>query len=252
MKNNKIGILDSGLGGLSILKELLKTLPNEDYLFYEDSINNPYGEKCDEEILEIVSKIVDYLLEKECKIIVLACNTATTSCLEKLREIYPNTIFVGTVPALKVSFDHNFKNTLLLATPYTIKSTRVEELINDFKHSNQNVYLESGRNLAHLIELGDTKEIEKLLRDILTPYKNKIDSIVLGCTHYPLVKENFKEILPNCEIIDGSLGVSCEVKHQLIINNLVNDNIKNGSVIIENSKSEDLIDRSYEILSNIC
>ena len=67
-----------------------------------------------------------------------------------------------------------------------------------------------------------------------------------------MVKENFKELLPNCEIIDGSLGVSCEVKHQLIINNLVNDNIKNGSVIIENSKSEDLIDRSYEILSNIC
>ena len=82
MNNNRIGILDSGLGGLSVLKELLKILPNEDYLFYEDSINNPYGEKCDKEIFEIVSKIVDYLLEKGCKIIVLACNTATTSCLK--------------------------------------------------------------------------------------------------------------------------------------------------------------------------
>lgn len=252
MNNNKIGILDSGLGGLSVLKELLKILPNEDYLFYEDNINNPYGEKCDKEIFEIVSKIVDYLLEKGCKIIVLACNTATTSCLKKLREIYPNTIFVGTVPALKVSFDQNFKNTLLLATPYTIKSTRVEELINDFKHSNQNIYLESGKNLAHLIELGDTKGIEELLKEILTPYKNKIDSIVLGCTHYPLVKESFKKILPNCEILDGALGVSWEVKHQLIINNLLSDSAKNGNVIIENSKSEDLVDRSYEILSNIC
>lgn len=252
MNNKKIGILDSGLGGLSVLKELLKILPNEDYLFYEDSINNPYGDKSDSEIFDIVSEIVNYLLEKECKIIVLACNTATTSCLKKLRKIYPNTIFVGTVPALKVSFDHNFKNTLLLATPYTIKSTRVEELINDFKHSDQNVYLESGKNLAHLIELGDAKKIEELLEDVLTPYKNKIDSIVLGCTHYPLIRKTFKNILPNTEIIDGSIGVACEVQHQLTINNLLSDNIENGNVIIENSKSKELIDRSYEILSNIC
>lgn len=252
MNNKRVGILDSGLGGLSVLRELLKILPNEDYLFYEDSINNPYGDKSNSEIFDIVSNIVNYLLEKECKIIVLACNTATTSCLKKLRKIYPNTIFVGTVPALKVSFDHNFKNTLLLATPYTIKSTRVEELINDFKHSDQNVYLESGKNLAHLIELGDAKKIEELLEDVLTPYKNKIDSIVLGCTHYPLIRKTFKNILPNTEIIDGSIGVACEVQHQLTINNLLSDNIGNGNVIIENSKSKELIDRSYEILSNIC
>ena len=86
IKNNKIGLFDSGLGGLSILKGLVNELPNEDYLFYEDSINNPYGEKSPEKLLEITSNIVDYLLSKDCKIIVIACNTATTMCMAKLRE----------------------------------------------------------------------------------------------------------------------------------------------------------------------
>ena len=133
--NKKIGVFDSGLGGLSILKELIKLLPNEDYLFYGDSINNPYGDKSDEELLTITSHVVDYLLDNDCKIIVIACNTATTSCLKKLREKYPNTIFVGTVPAIKIAYDNNYKNTLVLATPYTIKSKRVRELIHDYKNS---------------------------------------------------------------------------------------------------------------------
>ena len=98
--NDKIGIFDSGLGGLSILKELLSILPNEDYLFYEDSINNPYGEKSDDELFEITSNIVEYLLKNNCKIIVIACNTATTSCMKKLKEQENNTICVGTVPAI--------------------------------------------------------------------------------------------------------------------------------------------------------
>ena len=246
--NNKIGLLDSGLGGLSILKELVKLLPNENYLFYEDSINNPYGNKTDDEIFKIVSNIVDYLLSKECKIIVIACNTATTACINKLREKYKNTIFVGTVPAIKVSFDHKFKNTLLIATPYTIKSNSVHELIDNFKKDKQNIYLESGQDLAYLIEINDNEKIDLLLNELLIPYKNKIDSIVLGCTHYPLIKNKIKKILPDCNIIDGSIGVSNEVKHQLIKHNLLNNSNKKGNIIIENSKNKELINRSYEIL----
>ena len=123
---SKIGVFDSGLGGLSVLKELRKLLPNEDYIYYADSINVPYGEKSDEELLDLTSKIVDYLLEKDCKLIVIACNTATTSCMKRLRELYPDTIFVGTVPAIKVAYDHNYKNTIILSTPYTTKSKRVQ------------------------------------------------------------------------------------------------------------------------------
>lgn len=246
--NNKIGILDSGLGGSSILKKLIKVLPNENYLFYEDSINNPYGNKTDDEIFKIVSNIVDYLLNEKCKIIVIACNTATTACINKLRNKYKNTIFVGTVPAIKVSFDHDFKNTLLIATPYTIKSNSVHELIDNFKKDNQNIYLESGCDLAHLIEVNDEEKIDLLLNKLLIPYKNKIDSIVLGCTHYPLIENKIKKILPNCNIIDGAIGVSNEVKHQLINHNLLNNSNKKGTIIIKNSKDKNLINRSYEIL----
>ena len=246
--NNKIGILDSGLGGSSILKKLIKVLPNENYLFYEDSINNPYGNKTDDEIFKIVSNIVDYLLNEKCKTIVIACNTATTACINKLRNKYKNTIFVGTVPAIKVSFDHDFKNTLLIATPYTIKSNSVHELIDNFKKDNQNIYLESGCDLAHLIEVNDEEKIDLLLNKLLIPYKNKIDSIVLGCTHYPLIENKIKKILPNCNIIDGAIGVSNEVKHQLINHNLLNNSNKKGTIIIKNSKDKNLINRSYEIL----
>lgn len=236
------------MGGLSILKKLIKVLPNENYLFYEDSMNNPYGNKTDDEIFKIVSNIVDYLLNEKCKIIVIACNTATTACINKLRNKYKNTIFVGTVPAIKVSFDHDFKNTLLIATPYTIKSNSVHELIDNFKKDNQNIYLESGCDLAHLIEVNDEEKIDLLLNKLLIPYKNRIDSIVLGCTHYPLIENKIKKILPNCNIIDGAIGVSNEVKHQLINHNLLNNSNKKGTIIIKNSKDKNLINRSYEII----
>ena len=247
--NRKIGIFDSGLGGLSILKELRKILPNEDYLFYEDSINNPYGEKTEEELLNITSNIVDYLLKENCKIIVIACNTATTSCMKKLREKYRQTIFIGTVPAIKVAYDNDCKNTLILSTPYTMKSKRVHELLEDYKHPYQTIYNESGKNLANLIENDKKEEINSLLEEILIPYKDKIDSIVLGCTHYPLIKKEIEEKLPNVKILDGSIGVSNEVRRQLENHNLLNNNNQTGTITIINSKNNDLIKRSYEILN---
>ena len=246
--NGKIGLFDSGLGGLSILKELVKVLPNEDYLFYEDSINNPYGNKTEEELLEITSKIVDYLLDNDCKIIVIACNTATTSCMIKLREIYKDTIFVGTVPAIKVAYDNHYKNTINFSTPYTKDSKRVHELINDFKRDDQTIYNISGENLANLIELNKKKEIRELLNRVLGDYKNIADSLVLGCTHYSLIKDEIKNVLPNVVLLDGTKGIANEVKRQLTINNLLSDSNEKGNITIINSKSDELIKRSLEIL----
>ena len=245
--NKKIGVFDSGLGGLSILKELVKVLPNEDYLFYGDSINNPYGEKTESKLLSITSSIVDHLLKNDCKIIVIACNTATTSCMKKLREMYPNTIFVGTVPAIKVAYDNNYKNTLVLATPYTTKSKRVAELLHDYHNQSQKITLISGGNLAHLIDSGNKDEIMKFLKENLSSYHDA-DSLVLGCTHYSLIKEEINEVLPNVALLDGCHGVSLEVKHQLERHHLLNLSEKRGKIIIENSKSQDLVDKSYEIL----
>ncbi|MBR3146397.1 MAG: glutamate racemase [Bacilli bacterium] len=248
--NNKIGILDSGLGGLSILKELRNVLPNEDYLFYEDSINNPYGSKSETELLKIVSNIVEFLLKRDCKMIVIACNTATTSCMKSLREMYPDTIFVGTVPAVKMAYDNNCKNTIILSTPYTMNSKRVEELIDEYHNPDQNIINISGENLANLIENEKYYEIFALLERILNPYKDICDSIVLGCTHYPLIKDIIQSIVPNAKLLDGSLGVANEVKHQLTINNLLNTKSTLGDIEIINSKDNALVDRSFEILNN--
>ena len=250
-KKKVIGLFDSGLGGLSILKELLKLLPNEDFLFYEDSLNNPYGDKTEEELLEITSRIVDYLLKENCKIIVIACNTATTSCIKKLRELYPNTIFVGTVPAIKVAYDCHFKHTLILSTPYTSKSTRVHELIHDYQDADQEIINVSGENLANLVEMNKTEEIDELLNKILSPYFGVVDSVVLGCTHYPLIKDRIEKILPNVALLDGSNGVAREVKHQLELHDLLKMDFSKGSLVIVNNKSDLLVERSYEILERV-
>ena len=248
MNNGKIGLFDSGLGGLSILKQLIKEMPNEDYLFYEDSINNPYGDKTEDELMDITSKIVDYLLSRGCKIIVIACNTATTSCMKKLREKYPNTIFVGTVPAIKVAYDNHFKNVINLSTPYTQNSKRVNELIRDFKNEDETIYNISGENLANLIELDKKEEIMELLHNLLDDYKNIADALILGCTHYSLIKNMINEVLPNTTLLDGVVGVTQEVKRQLTNNNLLSESKEIGNIEIINSKSDDLIERSYEIL----
>lgn len=247
--NNKIGLFDSGLGGLSILKELMNTLPNEDYLFYEDSINNPYGSKTEEELLDITSKIVDYLLKEKCKIIVIACNTATTSCMKKLREKYPDTIFVGTVPAIKVAFDNDYKRIINLSTPFTRNSKRVIELINENHKQGAHIYNISGINLANLIELNKKDEMERLLDVLLSPYKESVDAVVLGCTHYSLIKDEINKVLPNAALLDGTKGVAKEVKKQLKEHNLLNNKTTKGTLEIINTKDESLVERSYEILN---
>ncbi len=230
-----IGIFDSGMGGYSVLNELKKVLPNEDYYYYYDGKNNPYGEKNDEDLFEITSKIVEHLINNNCKLIVIACNTATTRCMKKLRENYSDIIFVGTVPAIKVACDNNYKNTLVMATPATVESERINELVRENKRDNQNIYLVSCDGLANAIELNDSKKIKLLLNDIFKDYKDKnIDSIVLGCTHYPFIKKEILNEMPNAVLLDGSNGVAREVKHQLEINNLLSEN-GIGKVIVYNS-----------------
>ena len=231
MNNNKIGMFDSGIGGLTILKELRKLLPNENYIYYADSKNNPYGEKSDSELMNIVTNIVDFLISKEVKIIVIACNTATTRCINRLRKMYPNMIFVGTEPAIKVACDKNYKNTLVMATPGTIKSERTHELAKLNKKRDQKITLLSCKGLADAIESGNKDNVNKVLHKLLDKYVDEgIDSIVLGCTHYPHAKKNIKELFPNAKLIDGNKGVSRQVKRQLESHNLLNNSTTRGKV----------------------
>ncbi len=233
---DKIGIFDSGIGGFTVLEEIRKLLPNENYIYYADSKNNPYGAKSDEELYEIVKNVVELLLTKNVKLIVIACNTATTKCAEKLRSWYKDVLFVGTEPAIKVASDNNYKNTIVMATPLTIASLRVHDLIKENKKNGQNFYLLVCDGLANAIENNDLKKIDEILNNLLGEFKDKnIDSIVLGCTHYPLVKNNILKILPNVELIDGNIGVAHQVKYLLNKNNLLNKSNKQGTLEIINS-----------------
>ena len=223
--NGKIGIFDSGIGGLTILEELKQILPHEQFIYYQDSKNNPYGEKDEESLFKIVTNIVEFLIDKDCKLIVIACNTATVKCMKKLKKIYSDIIFVGTVPAIKPACEANYKNILVMATPVTIKSTRTKELIDSNKKDYQNIYLVSCEGLANAIETKNNDLINKLLHKFLDSYQTmKIDAIVLGCTHYPLIKHEILEVIPTAQLIDSSRGVAKEVKHQLELNKILGNN----------------------------
>lgn len=222
--NKKIGVLDSGIGGTTVLDKMVELLPNEEYIYYADTKNNPYGEKSEEELYKIVRNIVTFLIDKKnCKIIVLACNTATTKCMKKLRKEFPEMLFVGTVPAIKVACDNHYKHTLVLATPATIDSERMTELVQDNKKENQEINLYPCPGLADAIEKQEEDKITQILEKIKRKTKaKKIDSIVLGCTHYPLIKDKIKKYFPKAALLDGSSGVAKEVKRQLENHNLLN------------------------------
>ena len=212
----RIGVFDSGIGGLTVLEELKKVLPNEDYLFFADSKNCPYGEKSDTELFDITSNIVNYLINKECKIIVIACNTATTRCIKYLRDKYKDMIFIGTEPAIKVACDRDYKNILVMATPATIASERTSILVNDNKKEYENIYLVPCEGLADAIENDDISKQEEIVSSIYEEYKNKnIDAIVLGCTHYPHIKDLISKYFIDAALLDGGNGVARETKRQL-------------------------------------
>lgn len=228
--NKKIGVFDSGIGGLTTLEEIKNILPNEDYIFYADSKNNPYGEKTKEELCNITENIVNNLLKYDVKLIVIACNTATTNCIEYLRNKFPDMIFIGTEPAIKVACDNNYKNTLVMATPGTISSDRIQELVEKNKKENEKIYLVPCDGLANAIETNNKEKIDELLHKNLDKYKNyKIDAIVLGCTHYPIIKDKIQEMFKNATLIDGNKGVAKQVKKQLEIHNLLNNKKEKGS-----------------------
>ena len=233
MNNNEIGVFDSGIGGITILKELTKLLPNENFIYYTDSKNNPYGNKTLDELFSIVCNIVDILLNRKVKLIVIACNTATTKCINMLREKYKNVIFVGTEPAIKVACDNNYKNTIVMATPGTINTERVHQLVDNNIKENQYIYLLPCEGLADTIEFKTDKDVELKVNELLKQYKNKnIDSIVLGCTHYPYAKKYISNIFPKATLIDGNQGVSKQVKRMLEENNLLNTTNKKGKTQI--------------------
>lgn len=241
MENMKIGVFDSGIGGLTVLEAIREVLPNEEYYYYADSLNNPYGDRSTIELYKITTEIVEHLIKHNCKIIVIACNTATTKCISYLREKYKDIIFIGTEPAIKVACDKNYKNILLLATPLTINSERTHVLIEKSKKEDENIYLSPSSGLAHAIETNNTLLEEEIIKSIYEEYKDKnIDAIILGCTHYPIISDLINKYFKDVVLLDGRSGVARIVYKKFTENNLRSTN-KRGKVEVYNSLNKTTI-----------
>ncbi len=227
-----IGVFDSGIGGVTVLKELIKVLPNEDYIYYSDTINNPYGDKSNEDIINISDNIVNKLIDRGCKIIVIACNTASAISKDYLRNKY-NIPIIAIEPAYKTV--PNNEKTLVMATKATINSDKFHTLFNTY--DNHNTILLSCSGLADLIEEGNKDKIIGYLKDKLGSYKD-IKNVVLGCTHYPLIKNEIREVLGDVTFFDGSLGVAKHTKDVLKEKDLLSNNTGNIIFIDSNNNKE--------------
>lgn len=221
-----IGVFDSGAGGISVFQELVKLLPNESFIYFADSANCPYGAKPQSKIIDLSSTIVNFLIDKKCKVIVVACNTATAGAIDWLRKNY-KIPFIGMEPAVKpAALNTKTKCIGVLATAGTFKGRLYIETSRKFA-SDVNVCYQVGEGLVELVEQGkmNTPEAEVLLRTYIMPMLDcNIDQLVLGCTHYPFFKPLLKKILPSgVDIIDPAPAVAKQTLKILQEGQLLNE-----------------------------
>jgi len=250
MNKNAIGIFDSGIGGTSIWKEIQKLLPNENTIYFGDSKNAPYGEKSSKEILNLSIKNTELLISKGCKLIIVACNTATTNAIDYLRKNY-DIPFIGIEPAIKPAALYSKTGSIgVLATKGTLTSKLFEQTAQEYTQ-NYKIIEQEGEGLVSLIENGklNSDEIKDLLNLYLKPMISyNIDCLVLGCTHYPYLIPQIKEILGNSiKIIDSGEAVAKQTNAILESRNLKNDSLEDGNhTFYINTIAEVL----YKILEN--
>ena len=248
MNSAPIGVFDSGVGGLSLLCELRRLLPNEDFIYYGDRANAPYGAKTHEEILEISKGIVNSLLSRGAKAIVVACNTATAVAIEPLRAAYPDLPIIGIEPAVKPARVSGCRRVLVLATPVTVSESRFAALLRANSSEGCEFVGVPCNELAFMIENGKSSEdIEKYLSAVFAPYREEgFDGIVLGCTHYPLVLDEIRRAAgEDVRVFDGSDGTARHTKallEELSLNSLAR---KIGTVEFISSDGSDHLENFY-------
>jgi len=244
MNPNPIGIFDSGIGGTSIWKEIHKTLPKENTIYLADSKNAPYGEKSKDEIVQLSIKNTEFLLNRNCKIIVVACNTATTNAITYLRAHY-NVPFIGIEPAIKPAALQTKTGVVgVLATKGTLSSELFHKTAN-LHASGIKVIEQVGEGLVPLIEAAkiESEEMRELLKKYLTPMlKMQADYLVLGCTHYPYLIPEIRKILPgNVRILDSGEAVARQTKAVLEQHNLQNTALKKPALQFYSNADEKLL-----------
>lgn len=256
IKDKPIGIFDTGVGGLTVLGTAAKLLPAEEFIYFGDSKNAPYGVKEVEEARRLTFNAVDFLLSKEVKAVVIACNTATSAAIEQLRRYHKNKIIIGMEPALKPAVELNRKgNIVIMATPMTLAEKKFNNLMKFYEKEASIIPLPCA-GLVELIESGilEGPELDRYLEEKLNPIiKEEISSIVLGCTHYPFVKKAISKIVgEEVPIIDGSEGTVKQLKRQLELNDTIRDGNEKGKITMFNSEeNKNMIELSYQLLEKL-
>lgn len=234
MQNSPIGVFDSGIGGTTILKAVQNLLPHENFIYFGDSKNCPYGDKSEEELKKIVKSATEFLLDKKVKMVIVACNTATTRTISFLRETFPEIPFVGTEPAVKPACNEKFKNIFILATEGTVHSKRLNSLIKENMKPSQNITSYPLPGLAEAIETNDEAKINDCIASLKQNFSEEIlngaDAVVLGCTHYPLALHEISAYFPNAEFFDSGAGVAHQTKKLLEEKRLLAEREDEGTV----------------------
>lgn len=226
MDNRPIAVIDSGLGGLSILQSLKKELPQESFIYFADHQYFPYGDKSNIQINRRLVKTIDYLLTLKVKTIIIACNTITTNSIKLLRQLY-SIPFIGTEPAIKIAIDKNLKeNIVVLSTNATAVSKSFKNLVKKLdKKSQVTIYPCPG--LVEVIETANQKKIIKELTKLLKLISINYSALVLGCTHYILIKDLFKKLIPpHILIIEPSKPIAKQTRKILKDNNVLSNQTK--------------------------
>ena len=236
-KNSYIAVFDSGVGGVSVLRELRALMPGERFYYFGDSANAPYGKKTTEKVRELTLAAGKKLLEDlDCKALVVACNTATAAAIIDLRERYPDRIVVGIEPALKLACDRHPGGTIgIMATDVTLREQKLAALMERVKRD-CTVLRVQAPGVVELVEAGkcDTAEAVALMEKLLGPYAADLDALVLGCTHYPFMKKAMAQVLGDgVELLDGGEGTARETKRRLAEAGLLHEG--EGELFVENS-----------------
>ena len=250
LQEGYIGVFDSGVGGISVLKRLAKLLPHERFVFYGDSANAPYGDKPTEWVMNRSRLITERMLDTGAKAIVIACNTATSVAAATLRGEHPDVPIVGIEPALKPATESAYhERILVMATETTIRLDKFHRLARTYG-SHSDIITVPCKGLADLIETGklEGREMRDLLERYLGEYRGKVDGVVLGCTHYPFVAPAIRAVLGDIPLFDGAAGTARQLHRKLAERGLISRNTAAGEVIFRSSDDDPKTIELYEQL----